>query len=514
MRISRMFPFVMKMEQMDSRVMFSVSLDANGWTKFTQSSDTRIVYVSSSAGNDKNTGLSAASPVKTLTKAESLVRDGKPDWLLLKAGDTFNSGIPPWKTSGRSAQEPQLISSYGTGARPIIDSGVHEGFVTFGGTGHPINNIAIAGLQFIANTYNGKNGSFSTTGIRLTRQGTNWLVENCLIKGYKDNITLDADGTGLSNFTLRRSEVLDAYVASKSVGNGEAQGIFIGNNTKNAVLEQNVIDHNGWNANVPGANATEFNHDVYIHAGSSNTTVRDNVISESSLYGVLLRGNGTVENNLFIRCPYGIDVSAGSSTISGNVILDGTDMQNSTSGATGIEVAALSGITITKNIIAHELSSAQFHVTGIRLDAGVKNATVSSNLIYNWQQSINNAGSSNITITGNVLQDTNAIAPLIAQTTAANPAQYHYSNNTYGTPRTNVNQLNNKDQTLAAWIAATKETGAKSQTIHYVNPNLDVAPSFAIWINSVRTQSKSNWNTALTAPTVIKSISAGFTIVK
>ncbi|HEX3356320.1 MAG TPA: right-handed parallel beta-helix repeat-containing protein [Tepidisphaeraceae bacterium] len=504
----------MKIEPIESRILLSVSLGTDGWTKFTAIPDTRIVYVSSSAGNDKNTGLSTNSPLKTLAKAESLIRDGKPDWLLLKAGDTFSTGIPPWKTSGRSAQEPQLISSYGTGARPIIDSGVHEGFVTFGGTGHPINNIAIAGLQFFANTYNGKNGSFSTTGIRLTRQGSNWLVENCLIKGYKDNITLDADGTGLSNFTLRRSQILDAYVASKSVGNGEAQGIFIGTGTKNAVLEQNVIDHNGWNASVPGANASEFNHDVYIHAGSTNTTVRDNIISQSSLYGVLLRGNGIVENNLFIHCPYGIDVSAGGSTISGNVILDGTDMQGTTTGATGIEVAALSGITITKNIIAHEKSSAQFHVTGIRLDPGVKNATVSTNLIYDWQQSINNAGASNITIKGNVLQDTNAVSPLIVQTTAANPAQFHYSNNTYGTPRSKVNQLNNKDQTLAAWITATKETGSKFQIVNYVNPNIDVAPSFTTWINSVRNQSKSNWNTAFVAPAVLKSISAGFTVAK
>ena len=53
----------------------------------------------------------------------------------------------------------QFIGSYGTGARPMLDSGTQEGFVTFGGTGHAVNDVAIVGLQFIANTYNGKNGS-------------------------------------------------------------------------------------------------------------------------------------------------------------------------------------------------------------------------------------------------------------------------------------------------------------------------------------------------------------------
>src|SRR4051812_11989238 len=96
----------------------AVSLDANGWTNITPSSDTRTIYVSSSSGSDSNNGLSASSPVKTIAKGYSLIRTESPDWLLLKKGDTFYESIPTWKKSGRSAQEPMLISSYGSGDRP------------------------------------------------------------------------------------------------------------------------------------------------------------------------------------------------------------------------------------------------------------------------------------------------------------------------------------------------------------------------------------------------------------
>src|SRR5580765_5617634 len=123
-------PFEFIPEPLERRALLSVSLTNSGWTKFAQSSDTRIIYVSSSSGSDSNSGLSANAPLKSIGKAKSLLRDGKPDWLLLKRGDTFAGGIGPWKTSGRSASEMQVFGTYGTGNRPILKSGTKEGFVT------------------------------------------------------------------------------------------------------------------------------------------------------------------------------------------------------------------------------------------------------------------------------------------------------------------------------------------------------------------------------------------------
>src|SRR6185369_16029394 len=90
----------------------SLPVDANGWTVFTPSADTHIIYVSSSQGNDANDGLSVNTPVKTFNRGTSLMRQGFPDWLLLKKGDTWSGESLQIRTSGRSATEPQLISSY------------------------------------------------------------------------------------------------------------------------------------------------------------------------------------------------------------------------------------------------------------------------------------------------------------------------------------------------------------------------------------------------------------------
>lgn len=73
-------------------------------------------YVSQSTGNDANDGFHA--PWKTLTRASQITyTDG--DQLLLKCGDTWTDGLE-LKGNG-SAANPAVVSSYGTGRRPIID---------------------------------------------------------------------------------------------------------------------------------------------------------------------------------------------------------------------------------------------------------------------------------------------------------------------------------------------------------------------------------------------------------
>src|SRR5690606_16339245 len=77
------------LEHLEDRRMMAVYQDASGWTVVEPSVDTRTIYVSSSAGDDSNDGLSAATAKRTIHAAKSLLRDGSPDWLLLKRGDTF-----------------------------------------------------------------------------------------------------------------------------------------------------------------------------------------------------------------------------------------------------------------------------------------------------------------------------------------------------------------------------------------------------------------------------------------
>ncbi|MDA8018036.1 MAG: hypothetical protein MPN21_11370, partial [Thermoanaerobaculia bacterium] len=102
--------------------------DANGWTDLTPSPDSRLIYVSSSTGNDNNDGLSPGSPKETVASARALLRHGFPDWLLLRKGDIFDEGLGHIRTSGRSWTEPQVWTSYGGGStRPLLRTGTSNG---------------------------------------------------------------------------------------------------------------------------------------------------------------------------------------------------------------------------------------------------------------------------------------------------------------------------------------------------------------------------------------------------
>jgi hypothetical protein len=82
--------------------------------------DSRMVYASNSTGNDANDGLSAATPKKSIAAAAALLREGFPDWLLLRRGDEWNEGLSGLGLSGRSDTEPMVVTAFGTGAPPRL----------------------------------------------------------------------------------------------------------------------------------------------------------------------------------------------------------------------------------------------------------------------------------------------------------------------------------------------------------------------------------------------------------
>lgn len=90
-----------------SAVAFSQLPIVNGWTQFTASSDTRIIYVSDTDGDDATAEFyTSTSPevgtdpflpsgtvkaYKTISAAKNGLRNGFPDWILLKKGDVFTN---------------------------------------------------------------------------------------------------------------------------------------------------------------------------------------------------------------------------------------------------------------------------------------------------------------------------------------------------------------------------------------------------------------------------------------
>src|SRR5688500_16886473 len=193
---------------MEPRRMMAVSLDAAGWTKITPSSDTKTVYVSSSAGSDSNDGLSESAPVKTIAKGASMLRSGSPDWLVLKRGDVFKEAIPTWTKSGRNSQEPMVISSYGdeNAARPWLKTGTTRGFYSY----TAFHDLAMIGLKFSAHTRDPDSPDFSGTaggyGFQVAAPVNGLLVEDTSFDHYVYNMSLQGYSADAKNVHIRRSQ--------------------------------------------------------------------------------------------------------------------------------------------------------------------------------------------------------------------------------------------------------------------------------------------------------------------
>ena len=283
-------------EPLEARQMMSVSLGSDGYTDIGKSSDSKTIYVSSSGGNDRNSGESASSPVRTIAKGIALVRDNRPDHLLLKRGDSWSEPVRGWGKSGRSASEPMVFGAYGSGARPLIKSGGSNGFESVGDVDH----LAIMGLHFWADKREPGASGFTkanTYGMRFVASTDGLLIEDVVVDQYADNILLSGYYGAQRNVKIRRSVITDAWSTR-----GKAQGMYA-TDVSGLTLEENVFDHNGWNSRIGGANATALSHNAYIASDSDNIVVRGNVFSDAGSHGLQARAGGQITNNLFVQNP-------------------------------------------------------------------------------------------------------------------------------------------------------------------------------------------------------------------
>ncbi len=327
-------------------------INDQGWTVLEPSVDTRFVFVSSSEGDDSNSGFSPSQAVRSLSHAKSLIRDNSADWLLLKRGDVWNEGIGYWSQSGRSAEERVVISSYGeSDERPklVVSSG--KAFMT----GYQVqeSNVAIVGISMVADRAAGG----TPLGISWLASGENLLIEDCYFEGFGVNVVCQATGEGdFRNFALRRSVVVDAWHTS-----GHAQGLFV-SGTTGVHLEENVFDHNGWNPDVVGAEPTLYNQNIYLQTTSTGVEFHGNITARASAAGVQMRSGGHASRNLVYANPlgmrFGYPQSAAleepaSGSLVENVILGGPLATNEISGSgVGIWAERVDGAVFRDNVVA------------------------------------------------------------------------------------------------------------------------------------------------------------------
>lgn len=363
-----------------------LQVNADGWTVIQPATDTQFIFVSSSEGSDSNSGRTPNSPVRTLAHAKQLMRDQSSDWMLLKRGDVWDEAFGSWNFSGRSEDEPVVITTYGDASeRPIIRPGDAHAIQT--GFGREVNNVAIVGLRFEADMQD--NGG--KIGIRWLSSGEGLLIEDCFIRGFKDNIIIQGTGT-FEDVVIRRSVIVDSYSNSS-----HSQGLFAKDVT-GILLEENIFDANGENLSVSGAVGTGFNQNIYLQVGVLDAVLRGNIASNGPAAGAQLRSGGIAEDNLFYQNSLGLRFGYrelawpeqyASGRIEGNVVLGG-DLTGTEQQGIGLWIERFKDTVVQRNVVAN--SGEGNENVAINLSGYGEAFIIQGNVTHDWTNGSNGHG--------------------------------------------------------------------------------------------------------------------------
>jgi hypothetical protein len=544
-------------DQLEARVLFSVSTDANGWTVITPPKDARVIYVSSSTGSDSNPGTSSAKPLRTVAAGLSLLRDGAADQLLLERGDTFHESLGMWDKSGRSADEPLVIGAYGTGARPVLATGAGFGFETSGGA---VEHVALIGLDFYADARDPASPTFRTSenvpGIQLMARGGDILIEDCAVRDYGTNIVVQSTHGPIHDVTIRRSAVLDAYCPT-----AHSEGIYA-EGVQGLTLEENVFDHNGWNASVSGAVPTIFNHNAYLTNTTTGVVAHGNIFANASSHGMEARSGGDIQDNVFLDNPIGLDyglvrgspVTPGgvSGVVNGNVFLGTRDIDGAKRGI-GMEVANTKpGVqtVVSNNIFSTDTDigtggdrslagtdgfPAIMLVYGSDLTnpdqaVGINDLTVQGNIVYKWtaglsvQDGMQPGGSglralNHLQVINNDFQRIRS-GPIVQHAAPLDPSQEDWRGGRYNGAGSDASLItvDGGGLSVSKWAQRIDPRGAEVR-VNYADPDrtaatysqsLGGANTDDAFVAGARALTSQNWDTRYTAAALVQDVRDGF----
>jgi hypothetical protein len=293
-------------------------------------SGTRFIYVaspssgSSPRGDDTTGDGSIGAPFATLERARTAVGSGavggtrldRPDWILLRRGDTFDpfssvgsgtvGGALPAGFTGLSIEYPAIIRDYSAPGdamlpRPIIKlQNVNHKRTAFTTTANnPVNYLAIIGLDVWAPSrdpdhadwigdVSAANDYQSVTPIAncgtiasLNDQMEFLLYENCRFRFCSQN-AVGAATLPNGTLTIRRCFFYKNYFGwfSKS---GNCQGVYARKWEDELLFEENTLCMQGWNEYLASNNIAAWRyvgeHGIYPATGALHAapTVRGNI---------------------------------------------------------------------------------------------------------------------------------------------------------------------------------------------------------------------------------------------
>ena len=399
--------------------------DESGWSIIAPSDDSRLIYVSSSEGDDSTATFYVRSdvasvdepgsikPFKTIEEANLNSREGYPDWVLLRRGDIWEVHENIQLKTGRSVSERSVITSYGpSNQRPMIKSDAIETFRIWSER----TFIAITGIRFYAYKRDPESTEFSgwgqaaeSTGIRVyskkeTVLGT-ILVEGNDFNYFSKGISINGGGDVL-DVVIRRNTIRNSYSEDN-----HSQGIYAFR--ASVLLEENIFDHNGWyKPQVDAGNdkdqgqATMFNHNTYFSESFNSKFIRNIFLRSSSIQNKWTANSDSdsnidsikahdlwMEDNLYVGGEVGISAGGNTDydtgprweniTIINNVMLAiGRDQPTNRTLGWNIDATDWDGGLICGNYLLHSDNPQVTNLSGIRLSGHSNDVTITKNTIH------------------------------------------------------------------------------------------------------------------------------------
>lgn len=541
------------------------SVSSGGWAIFSPSTDTQFIYVSSSApgncqvyttadmiiggvigpdpfqpnGSPSGSGIIPGA-CSTIAAGRNLLRDTHPDWLLLKKGDTWNETLSGWVTSGRSISEPAVISGYGTGARPKIDTGSNNGISQC--SEPTISNVSFSGIHLHSSWSGNLSDPNPPTAIRFVcgKKWVNGLFEDMEIEGYSNAFTIQGSPAAVNqNIILSRNLIYNNGATCTSPSSICGMGLYT-ENTDGLTLQENVFYHNGWKFGSPAAST--FSHNIYIQNGlSTNDVVVGNMINDGSNYGIHLRTGGILANNLFYGNRVSMGLGGGQAPelnpnvqldVRDNVILNGLDTW-------GISMSNIEGGIVQDNIITQSDLPIPIQISSVFQGSKVKNLTFTENVVYNSGDPADYHGiyieggssqMSNVVFTNNDFQITNFNptlngSVLVYHSTSSSFPSITSGGNRFYAPLGNQNSLfgwaTTNFSNLVGWQAQLVDSPPSiMQQAVYPDPNRNISTymaslgfsdtSYSNFMTQVLANSKESWDPRFTADAVNEYIRTGF----
>ncbi len=506
----------------------NLSLDAEGWTVFNPSTDSRIIYVSSTDGNDATAVTYTAAqvgtpfnptttikPYKTVAEARKQLRDNHPDWILFKRGDVwYEQLITNFKHSGKSVDQPMLFGAYGdiNLDRPMFKTGEASLLTTAANSpstsGNNFSNfVAFVSLHGYAQERNpddpeyigSKNtGSF---GCNWARRSDSILFEDMKFDFYTTNLIFQTSWTtnelAIKNLTIRRCVITDAYMEG-----AHRQGMFI-NDSEHVLIEENVIDYNGWREDMSHTlHERQLGHNIYAQYqnGPGTFTVRNNIITRGSSHGVQLRCGGILNGNYFARNPlHSFNRGDFFPCINNdNVYQENVDIVASngeTPRGLALELFDLHPDyehECKRNIISNDLSG-EYNSFAIKVSdysaaligqpetdykqdwpSYAYNLTVEDNIVYNHRRGLYflSDTSDGITVKNNIIQNPDFDNTVAEQTSSSNHSNMIFSGNKYFSGAA-ANRSFRRDRTFMnfnQWTNAVGDSGSVFEQVTFPDP--------------------------------------------